>query len=91
MVNNPDVPVLVSEKPRTSDSIVDEKASLKDHDLEPLDAGGNLIDLKAAALADDVGDVYDNLRAIDLGADGKERPIGMCLLHSPLCIDILTS
>lgn len=23
------------------------------------------------------GDVYDDIRAIDLGEDGKERPIGM--------------
>lgn len=35
-----------------------------------------IVDLKAAALSSNVGDVYDNVRAIDLGADGKERPIG---------------
>lgn len=34
-----------------------------------------IVDLKAAALSSNVGDVYDNVRAIDLGADGKERPI----------------
>ena len=26
------------------------------------------------------GDVYDDVRAIDMGEDGKERPIGLFLL-----------
>lgn len=62
-------PVL-NEKKRVDsvDSIIDEK--LADHGSDPL------VDMKTAALNDTVGEAYDNVRAIDLGADGKERPIG---------------
>lgn len=64
-----DTPVLDEKKRADSvDSIIDEK--LAEHGSDPL------VDMKAAALSDNIGDVYDNIRAIDLGADGKERPIG---------------
>jgi hypothetical protein len=52
------------------ESIVNEKA------LESPVHDAPLIDLKTAALNDQVGDVYDDVRAIDMGEDGKERPIG---------------
>lgn len=47
-----------------SDSFSDEKPGEKDVDLTDL------------ALHTDVGDVFDGPRLIDLGEDGKERPIG---------------
>ena len=43
-----------------------------------LESSAPLVDLQKAALSDNVGDVFDDARAIDLGKDGKERPIGMC-------------
>ena len=50
-------------------SNVDEKS--KTH--EKVEAvGGILID------TDDIGEVYDSPRLIDLGEDGKERPIRKC-------------
>lgn len=62
----------MAEEKKTSsvDSIIDEKS------LESPAHDAPLVDLKAAALNDQVGDVYDDVRAIDMGADGKERPIG---------------
>ena len=69
-------PVLLNDKKKRDssvDSIIDEKILVSENELEH---NGALVDLHAAALMDNVGDVYDNVRAIDLGADGKERPIG---------------
>ncbi|THG93602.1 hypothetical protein EW026_g7677 [Hermanssonia centrifuga] len=64
------------EKQGSRDSAMDEKLALDDRELESSIHGDHpIVDLKAAALSDQVGDVYDNVRAIDLGADGKERPI----------------
>ena len=60
----------------SGDSIVDEKLAIDDSELEVAHGDKPLVDLKAAALSDNIGDLYDNVRAIDLGADGKERPIG---------------
>lgn len=73
---------------------MDEKKHVRDDSVESIDeklhgelehvAGADpLVDLKVAALSDNIGDVYDNVRAIDLGADGKERPIGKPLSLSP--------
>lgn len=39
---------------------------------------------QAAVNGEDPGDVYEDVRAIDLDDNGKERPIGMYTLHSPL-------
>ena len=69
---------ILSEKDKkdgSTDSIIDEKLPFDEKESGELQPEG-LVDLKAVALSDDVGDVYDNVRAIDLGADGKERPIG---------------
>jgi hypothetical protein len=38
------------------------------------------LDLKEQVTVQEVGDVSEDVRAIDLGADGKERPIGMHVL-----------
>ncbi|KAF7799677.1 hypothetical protein EIP86_010917 [Pleurotus ostreatoroseus] len=68
---------ILSEKDKkdgSTDSIIDEKLPFDEKEFGELQPEG-LVDLKAVALSDDVGDVYDNVRAIDLGADGKERPI----------------
>ena len=65
---------MAEEKKSSSiDSIIDEK-SLEAPPLHDVP----LVDLKAAALHDHVGEVFDDVRAIDLGQDGKERPIGEC-------------
>jgi hypothetical protein len=69
-------PVLLDEKKDPVESITDEKLVVDDHELEHVSGNGPLVDLRAAALSDNVGGVYDNVRAIDMGADGKERPIG---------------
>lgn len=53
------------------DSVIDEK-SLEAPPLHDVP----LVDLKTAALTEHVGEVFDDVRAIDLGQDGKERPIG---------------
>ncbi len=68
-------PAFSEKKTASIDSIIDEKLPLDENESGELHPDG-LVDLKAAALSDDVGDVYDNVRAIDLGADGRERPIG---------------
>jgi hypothetical protein len=63
---------------RTSDnSFIDEKTTGDDH----LPDGGDERE-KELALAREgpVGDVFDDVREIDLGADGKERPIGKFVL-----------
>ncbi|KAI0797406.1 OPT oligopeptide transporter [Irpex lacteus] len=52
------------------DSVIDEK-SLEAPPLHDVP----LVDLKTAALTEHVGEVFDDVRAIDLGQDGKERPI----------------
>ncbi|KAJ3522101.1 hypothetical protein NM688_g8924 [Phlebia brevispora] len=68
-------PILEKDRKEGSvDSIMDEKLPMDDKESGEFHPDG-LIDLKAVALSDDVGDVFDNVRAIDLGADGKERPI----------------
>lgn len=36
---------------------------------------------------EDLGDVYEDVRAIDLDASGKEKPISMYPLHSPFIIN----
>lgn len=80
-----------TEKEGSIDSAIDEKLHLHDEELESSPEHPELVSLKAAALSDNVGDVYDNLRAIDLGADGKERPIGMlssCLFTAIPSTDI---
>lgn len=70
-------PVLSEKKEPSEDSIIDEKLSISDNEIELAPGSAPLVDLHAAALSDKwVGDVYDNDRAIDLGMDGKERPIG---------------
>lgn len=46
---------------RESDGYLDEKASVKS---------------ELPAIVNEVGDVFEDVRAIDLGEDGKERPIG---------------
>jgi hypothetical protein len=75
-------PVLLDEKKDPSaESITDEKLVVDDHELEYASGNGPLVDLRTAALSDNVGDVYDNVRVIDMGADGKERPIGEYLLY----------
>ena len=70
------VPVLKEKRSASVDSVVNEKLAASDSELEVANGGKPLVDLKAAALSDNIGDTYDNVRAIDLGADGKERPIG---------------
>ncbi|KAJ3513900.1 hypothetical protein NLJ89_g2700 [Agrocybe chaxingu] len=57
-----------------TDSFGDEKG------LEKEKAGSVEI---AHSIHEDVGDVYDDVRAIDLGEDGKERPIGESLVSCP--------
>lgn len=52
---------------RTTSDSFDEKGSLKEKD------GALATDVYDAAV---VGDVYEDVRAIDLGDNGKERPIG---------------
>ena len=78
-------PVYGHEKKASSDddSIIDEKLRMNETGIDA-DANSEEInhELKAAALTEDVGEVYDNVRAIDLGADGKERPIGKCHVYS---------
>ncbi|KAI0089664.1 OPT oligopeptide transporter [Irpex rosettiformis] len=61
---------LVEKKEGSIDSIIDEKSleAAPIHDAP-------LVDLKTAALNDHVGEVFDDVRAIDLGQDGRERPI----------------
>ena len=72
-----DAPVLTSKKRSGSiESYLDEKFPEAVKDVDESVEEVRIVDLKAAALSDDVGDVFDNVRAIDLGADGKERPIG---------------
>lgn len=64
------------------DSVVVEKEPYEGNELE---ADVPVVDLRKAALNDDIGDVFDDTRAIDLGADGKERPIGKFhSLYNPL-------
>jgi hypothetical protein len=48
---------------------IDDKGSIVDEKLAIADVG-------QVALESDVGDVFESPRAIDLGVDGKERPIG---------------
>lgn len=79
----------LEEKKRGSDtdSVVDEKLTpTYPADKEFARPDGHhdapLVDLKAAALSDQVGDVFDDVRAIDLGQDGKERPIGVFLVDT---------
>ena len=77
------VPVLDHEKKAPSeDSVIDEKLSVDDN-IELAPGHAPLVDLRTAALSDKIGDVYDDVRAIDLGADGKERPIGEDFAKSP--------
>jgi hypothetical protein len=52
-------------------SSVDEKGSPTDE---------KKLDIKEEVLVHEVGDVSEDVRAIDLGADGKERPIGSTIL-----------
>ena len=69
---------LKDEKPH---SPVDEKASIEDEKPAELPTLAGGLPLSEKLVLDgrlDVGDVYENVRAIDLGEDGKERPIGMC-------------
>ncbi|EIN08007.1 OPT oligopeptide transporter [Punctularia strigosozonata HHB-11173 SS5] len=58
------------DSPKRTESDIDEKGSIID-EKHPVTAK----DLKHVALESDVGDVFEGPRAIDLGADGKERPI----------------
>lgn len=72
-----DAPAL--RKKDTSASSIDEKASFHDHDEKGGLSEKPIIDpdeLKHVVLERDVGDVFEGPRAIDLDADGKERPIG---------------
>ena len=70
------VEILDEKKSASDDSIVVEQLSPADKELESPLHDVPLVDLKTVALTDQVGDVFDDVRAIDLGADGKERPIG---------------
>ncbi|KAL0057794.1 hypothetical protein AAF712_015552 [Marasmius tenuissimus] len=66
---------LKDDKPQTP---VDEKASIEDEkpvELPTLTSGLPLSEKLVLDGRLDVGDVYENVRAIDLGEDGKERPI----------------
>lgn len=63
-----DAPVLRHERADTS-SVIDEKHSIND------EKGSPRLEDKHAPL-DDAGDVFEEVREIDLGDDGKERPIG---------------
>lgn len=69
MVQVIDAPVLRHERKDTS-SIVDEKDS---YDKEP---GSPKVDVQHVS-DHDAGDVFEDVRDIDLGEDGKERPIGV--------------
>lgn len=69
-----DAPVLRHERTDTS-SVVDEKTSYHD------EKGSPKVDEKHGDL-DHTGDVFEEVREIDLGVDGKERPIGMSTEHS---------
>lgn len=60
--------------PSPSNSFDDEK---KLHGEQVETAGGVLID------TDDIGAVFDGPRLIDLGEDGKERPIGQSTSFRP--------
>ena len=82
MVQIIDAPVLRHDRKDTS-SIIDEKDS---DDKEP---GSPKVDVKHAT-AHDTEDVFEDVRDIDLGEDGKERPIGMyrlvCGVRSSLTV-----
>ncbi|EKM57186.1 uncharacterized protein PHACADRAFT_254776 [Phanerochaete carnosa HHB-10118-sp] len=69
------MPVLHEKKAPSEGSIIDEKLSVQDDEIELAPGSTPLVDLRAAALSDKVGNVYDNVRAVDLGTNGKERPI----------------
>ena len=66
-------------EPSVDSLVVDEKLAISDHEVELTAGNAPIVDLRAAALSDRVGDVFDDVRAVDLGADGKERPIGKLL------------
>lgn len=63
-------------KSGSADSVVVQPLTPESKELESLQYDTPLVDLKTAALTDQVGDVFDDVRAVDLGANGKERPIG---------------
>lgn len=62
-------------KSASAESIVDEPLSPDAKEIESYLHDVPLVDLRTVALTDQVGGVYDDVRAVDLGADGKERPI----------------
>lgn len=78
----PSLPVLTFRKnltvnDMTKDPSKDEKTSIKAVPTEePYSGNDEKINLSYVDSDTFVGDVYEDLRVIDLGDDGKERPIG---------------
>ena len=71
----------------------DEKATQRSNHDDPLDEKGvNGSDSEKYAVEHDtqvntdVGDVYEDIRAIDLDENGKEKPIGVCCCSPKLLI-----
>ncbi len=60
------LPNVEKASPTRSNSYDDEKASMKDNDEKAIPVSKTWFP----------GDVFEEVREIDLGADGKERPIG---------------
>lgn len=69
-------------KSASADSVVDDPLSPDSKELESYLHDAPLVDLKTVALTEQVGEVYDDVRAVDLGVDGKERPIGESVVVS---------
>lgn len=63
---------------KSSSGSIDEKSSMKEDVKEEIPFETALpLSEKLVLDGMDVGDVYEKVRAIDLGSDGKERPIGV--------------
>lgn len=67
------------ESPRYDDKDKSTKEGTSSHSGSFIDekAGNKPVDLHELALETDIGEVFDGPRLIDLGEDGKERPIGI--------------
>lgn len=66
---------VVTDETNRSGSFADEKDIDEKGTNEPVEDLNELVN--ELAVTADLGDVYDGPREIDLGADGKERPIGV--------------
>lgn len=64
----PELPA-VADGPRETSSSEGEKTSLRDEKVEPK------ADVHSFDDVDDVGGVFEDSRAVDLDANGKEKPI----------------